>query len=193
MKTSKPSTKLRRLAHAKLMELLCELANLHDDGAERFRRLWSIFPREPDANLLALRNDLRRMWNRNEPEAAKNAILERWITWRPGGFDALAYNPWEVKVGHGLLLPRPNNLRITLVMAVLGFGQKPPRLAKCNNPECVVPYFIGTRRDSKYCERGECVRYAQREYSMKSYYRTRGLEHSLRTEPPDGAKTTQES
>jgi len=45
------------------------------------------------------------------------------------------------------------------------------KLGVCGNPDCPAPYFLKRRRNQKYCERGSCTAYAQRQYSLKSWRR----------------------
>jgi hypothetical protein len=50
------------------------------------------------------------------------------------------------------------------------------RLTKfCGNPECPMPYFIASRKDQKYCERGACTTYAQRKYAL-GWWERKGYE-----------------
>jgi len=41
------------------------------------------------------------------------------------------------------------------------------KTAVCANPECPAPYFLRSRKTQKICEAGECVAWAQRNYSLK--------------------------
>jgi hypothetical protein len=36
----------------------------------------------------------------------------------------------------------------------------------CANPDCPAPYFLAKRKTQKYCERGDCTAYAQRQYAL---------------------------
>jgi hypothetical protein len=39
--------------------------------------------------------------------------------------------------------------------------------AVCKNPNCLVPYFVKKRKNQTLCEQGECVKWAQRQYSLR--------------------------
>ena len=154
-------------------EVLVELANLRDDGCPRFWRLQSwVFPREPDADLLTLRNELRQVWNPNTPQVEKQRILDEWLAARPRrvpGFAGLtprpwgSSDPWVADFRLRRIVPNPDSLRAILVSAVLEWSG---RFAICGNPQCPVPYFVARREDQRYCERGDCTAYAQRQYAL---------------------------
>lgn len=156
---------LKAYARERQQSLLGELANLDDRGCKRFWRLWGHrFKREADASLLALRNDLREVWKPGTRVARKQQIIEHWLEWRPRGFAKLAYSPWLVLWGVPRPIPAPRYLRPALVWAAL---ERSDWLARCHNPDCPAPYFLARRKDQKYCERGDCTAYAQRQYALK--------------------------
>lgn len=41
------------------------------------------------------------------------------------------------------------------------------KIAVCKNPDCLVPYFVRKRKSQTLCEKGECVKWAQRQYSLR--------------------------
>jgi hypothetical protein len=43
----------------------------------------------------------------------------------------------------------------------------------CGYPDCPAPYFLKRRKDQKFCERGSCTAYAQRQYALK-WWRDKG-------------------
>lgn len=180
--------------------LLTELANLHEQGCERFWREWGwLYPRESDADLLKLRDELRKVWepistegeepmtgllwnprtNRCEHTASsifneshkigeKQAILDSWLAWRPADVDPKTYRPWRAMFGVANPLPDPRNLRAALALVVL---YERRWMLKCGNADCPTPYFLGRRIDQKFCERGDCTSYAQRQYALKWWRR----------------------
>jgi hypothetical protein len=143
--------------------LLLEVANLHDAGWQRFFRKW--LPSLNEKSVYSLRDNLRAIWERKASVEQANSILTHWLVWttKSHSSEFLVF-PWSPDIRTGRLLPNPRDLPVRLAMAVL---EQFPRLAKCANPECVVPYFIGKRRSQRFCERGECTRYAQNQYALK--------------------------
>lgn len=43
----------------------------------------------------------------------------------------------------------------------------------CPNPDCVAPYFMKKRKTQKFCEKGDCVAFAQRQYALR-WWRSKG-------------------
>jgi len=41
------------------------------------------------------------------------------------------------------------------------------KTAICANPNCLSPFFLKKRRTQKFCDAGDCVAYAQRQYARK--------------------------
>jgi hypothetical protein len=44
----------------------------------------------------------------------------------------------------------------------------------CANPNCSAPYFLKTRETQKYCDRSQCMEFAQRVYARDWARRERG-------------------
>jgi hypothetical protein len=55
---------------------------------------------------------------------------------------------------------------LTLVSFLFLRDSTTGKLGICANPDCLAPYFRKKRTTQKYCERGPCVQYAQRQYSL---------------------------
>jgi hypothetical protein len=68
----------------------------------------------------------------------------------PASSDSPAVKTFVIPGRHGAfqLEARPDELLGALWLALLGFSG---RTRKCENPTCVAPYFIASRRDQKYC------------------------------------------
>ncbi len=166
----KGSSPLRFPDAAKARKLLLDLANLRDDGFDWFRQQWAAFFRPtPDTELRGLRHQLRTtIWSPDVSDSEKKALLERWLTAsRGGGLSGIIQRQWSVNLRLRRILPQSGNLRAILVLAIL---DNFPRLGVCHNPECLYPYFFKRRCDQKFCERGDCTRYAQRQYALKSWH-----------------------
>jgi hypothetical protein len=146
---------------------LVEIANLHDDGCSRFWHQWGpiYYAFLSDAELLEIRDEVRAIWDPGEPDAEKQRILDAWLSYRLGwpsvkyGSDSPIWVDWRYR----RVLPNPFNLRAGLAIALV---ENASRLAHCTNPECAAPYFLAKRRSQKFCERGECTSFAQRQYSL---------------------------
>lgn len=44
------------------------------------------------------------------------------------------------------------------------------RTKVCANPDCTAPYYLAKRKDQRFCARGECTAYAQRQYTLKWWH-----------------------
>jgi hypothetical protein len=144
-------------------KLLLDVANLHDAGWQRFFRKW--LPDLSEKSVFTLRDSLRAIWERRASDEQITSVLTRWLVWKTKNYSPEYFvSPWTPDIRTGRLLPNWRDLPVRLVMAVL---EHFPNLVKCANPECVVPYFIAKRKSQRFCERGECTRYAQNQYALK--------------------------
>jgi hypothetical protein len=158
--------------------LLTDLANLHDQGHERF---WgwknglrqAMFGRISDGALIELRNDLRKVWDERIPVEEKNSILFHWL--ESGG--RRAELPLIVRFEWAAIFANPTNMRAQLAFGAVNRAR---RLAICSNPTCSVRYFLAKRRGQKYCERGDCTAYAQRQYALNWWKREHSSEKRKR-------------
>jgi len=158
-------------------KLLLELANLRDDGWQRFSKR---FPSDfKDRSMFELRNDLRLIWERTVSDKRSNSILDAWLRWSTQAREpSLVLLPWVPDIRTGRLLPDWQNLPARVVMAVLEHFQ---RFRKCGNPECAAPFFIAKRTSQRFCELGECTRYAQNQYALK-WWKEKGKTRIVGTE-----------
>ena len=160
--------------------LLLDVANLHDAGWQRFFRKW--LPGLSEKNVFTLRDSLRAIWERKASDEQITSVLTRWLVWNTKSYSPEYFvSPWTPDFRTGRLLPNWRDLPVRLVMAVL---EHFPKLAKCANPDCVVPYFIAKRKSQRFCERGECTRYAQNQYALK-WWREK---HQSQTALPERSK-----
>lgn len=147
-------------------DLLVEVANLHDRGAERFWANWP-FRKESSESLYEMRDELRQLWDPGMSDEDRSSILDQWVNYRHPGLRGIGYRHWRVSLQPPRILPDLKNLRGVLAFAVLLYLSQ---LAVCGNPGCPVKYFLGRRRDQKYCG-GDCTNYAQRQYALKYWNR----------------------
>jgi hypothetical protein len=151
--------------------ILFELANLHDQGINDFRpRAASFVWRLNDHEVMRFRDELRQVWNPAIAKSEKKELIDGWLAWQPRGLASVGFQPWQANLELRRVLPHPESFGALLALGVLDNFD---RLRICNNPDCAAAYFIAKRSDQRYCERGECTRYAQRLYSRKEY-RARG-------------------
>ncbi len=156
---------LERDMHSFRRALLFELANLHEAGCGRFRRQWRfLFGLRSDKELLSLRDELREVWDARTSQDRKHLLLRRWLAWQPSKQTGEAYSAWEPILSRGLLVPDHHNLHAQLAFAALEHAR---RFACCKNEGCPARFFLAKRRTQKYCERGDCLAHAQREYALK--------------------------
>ena len=176
-------------------ELLVELANMHDEGFERFciPRRWGFRFFQTQAALtksdvFKLRDSLRQVWRPELPIVEKEAVIQKWLVVRQTipaypqrpfsriGASSLAIEMWKPVLQAGKIEPAFDSLPAQLIQGVL---EQHSRLAVCKNPGCPAPYFLAKRSDQKYCEQGTCTAYAQRKYNL-GYWHLKGKFRSNR-------------
>jgi hypothetical protein len=158
-------------------ELLIDLANLHDEGYDWFRRKWARHQNIPTkADVIKLRNELREVWQFSLESNLHQRIVASWFYWRPSSSVAGPANAssiagmpmWIPVLATGTIVPVFDSLPAQLVQGVLEhYG----RFGTCENPNCPARFVLVKRFDQKYCERGECTVYAQRQYALKWWNR----------------------
>ena len=148
-------------------DILLVLANLRDDGCAFFRRKL-IWPNQPlvkdDRAILEFRDHLRRLWRRDKNY---EMVLGHWVNicrierqWT-----------WTVPAwADGTYSVEPNYTMVPLALAI-GAGEWMPKMAVCGNPECPAPYFLKKRATQRFCERGPCVEYGQRQHALNWWRR----------------------
>lgn len=149
--------------------LLLDLANLSPDS-RRLQKKMEWFKPETPGTLATAQKLLRIIWRRDVPLGTKQYVVDVLLvaaTQRPGRTEPALYAP----LPFGNLALGGKNFPGQLVMAIL---ENWWRMAKCGNPECPVPYFLAKRSSQRYCERGDCTRYAVRQKALKWWRDNRG-------------------
>jgi hypothetical protein len=167
---------LVRYLYDRRRDVLLDLANLHDEGFVWFHRKWekTFFrgqSQPSERETLKLRDDLRQVWSLDVEDNQKHDIVRSWFHWKPSPppviFGGVGFNPrftmWEPVLHSGKILPAASSLHAQLVQGVL---EQYHRFAICQNPGCPSRFFLSKRSDQRYCERGECTSYAQRNYAL---------------------------
>jgi hypothetical protein len=169
---------------AKLRQgLLVELANSHENLARFRTKLAGRFQPEADAMYVSARRDLRAIWSDAISRGQKQQYVDAWLHAALGRPDRAGI--WApLKVGH--LILNPLSFPAQFVVAILENSQ---RFAVCANPECVAPFFLAKRRTQKFCERGECTRYAQNQYALRWWKENKGKRKRKKIERSKGNGT----
>jgi hypothetical protein len=108
-------------------------------------------------------------------------------TWRSGderALDAIDLYlsgglPIHFKIDEGCFRIYVANVQRLILMLFLR-DHAAGKTAICANPDCPAPYFLKSRRTQKICEAGECVAWAQRNYSLKWWRENRKTEEDAR-------------
>jgi hypothetical protein len=158
--------------HVENERFLVELANLHDSGYPRFLRQWGYATYQEDS-VMKLRDYVRAIWEREFDTEDVNRRLAEWLHDTGNLYPSLQFALYP-DVESGELIPNSGNLAGRLALAILTRYQ---RMRVCSNPHCAVPFFLARRSTQRFCERGECTRYAQNQYALK-WWRER---HESRT------------
>jgi hypothetical protein len=164
--------KVERDQRSKRRTLLFDLANLHnpEQFPPRFKQLldWFAFDPAPPEAILRARWTLQYIWNRELSTDAKQHIVQLLLSvaicWPDHG------GIYASLLSQHLEFDRRNFLG----QLVIGILENWPNMAKCANPECVVPYFFAKRVTQRYCERGECTRYALQKKAREHWRRKYG-------------------
>jgi hypothetical protein len=111
--------------------------------------------------------DLRELWQSSMGIADKQRIVDAWLEAATKRTGRAGVNAW---LGRGRLEFDFRSFPGQFVLAIL---ENWWRFHVCGNPECPARYFLAKRNTQRYCERGECTRYAQQRYSL-NYWNTKG-------------------
>lgn len=149
-------------------KLLIELANSREDLARFSSRFGRMFQPETNALFLSARRDLRAVWLKSMSLKQKQRYVDAWLL---AAFNRVGNVGLRAPLSVGRLVLDPRSFPAQLVVAILENWQ---RFAVCANPECIAPFFLSKRRTQKFCERGECTRYAQNQYALSWWKENRG-------------------
>jgi hypothetical protein len=159
---------------------LREMANLREDGIERFQRHYENFNHYDVRHLIDWRDELRALWTRGKYTTP--ALQEHWRRQPPGlTLQERICNGWLNSSEHGGLLvfwdrrerfigPDPYELPALLAYCAFLCGD---RMRVCRNRDCPAPYFVAGRKDQLYCS-GACAAPATRAAKLRSWHRHKG-------------------
>ena len=134
--------------------------------------------REPISDFESAQLQLRKVWSGDITvffEIQKKLEFETFLEFPNTGFEALVDNAYpgarlpmeedEVEASHGVRVLTNDLWTFIRLRFLADFAEA--KIAVCANPNCLVPYFVKKRKSQKLCEQGECVAWAQRQYSLK--------------------------
>jgi hypothetical protein len=148
--------------HIENERLLVELASLHDSGYARFKAQWG-YDSYPEELVIGLRDYLRAIWKNEVDTRDVNKLLADWLI-DTGNLYLYRLYAFYPDVESGELIANSGNLKARVALSVLA---RYHRMQLCANPDCVVPFFLAKRATQKFCQRGECTRYAQNQYALR--------------------------
>jgi len=139
--------------------LILRLANMPPEAGPVQRLVSSFEPRWHEW-APAMKRTLELLWPRETHVLKKQALIDTLM--QLAGKDVRAVVPL------GRMELPTNNLPGQIVLAIL---ENWPRMAKCGNPNCPAPYFLAKRTTQRYCESGECTKYAQRAKALRYWHK----------------------
>ena len=168
--------KMRKLRERLLLRLANHLPDQrNEERTEKLAETWRRFrfAAEEAVFIDTVINDLRRIWPRTVYSALKQPTVDLLLltaTTREGRQGVYAPLPF------GYLSFGAKNFPGQVVLGIL---ENWTRMTKCGNPECLAPYFLAKRSTQRYCERGECTRYAVRKKARKWWSENRAKNGGL--------------
>jgi hypothetical protein len=120
-----------------------------------------MFEPESPTMIGAAQAALRSIWARSMPLREKQEVVDAWAgaatkrIFRAGVRASLETGRLELDY---------RSFPGQFVVAILENWR---RFQICANPDCSVRYFLSQRSTQRYCERGECTRYAVRKKARK--------------------------
>jgi hypothetical protein len=202
---SKSSSKVAsRLVKLTTEALLVDLANMRDDGITAFRRKWdAYYERYSDDFLLTRRDELLMLWSKRfsrlpatlsskdfeesiglQVSARMHKLYDNWQTCLPEPLEQFICEHWLALERTALVVAwSPSEKRIkanpSCLPAVLAwacvFHAKHLRI--CRNSEfCPQRYFLGSRRDQRYCSE-ECAVPAKRAAKLRWWHKHGGTKN----------------
>ena len=164
--------------------LLKRLANL-PTSHRALQRLMEEFEPETPTLLENAQKDLQKIWPKSTPLAVKQSVVDAWLIAATkrlfAGVSASA--GLRARLATGSLEFDYKSFPGQFVTAILENWR---RFAVCANPECEERYFFAKRSTQRYCERGECTRYALRKKAKKWWTERRAKKHTATK--PNGKK-----
>lgn len=152
---------------------LQELANLREDGAERFRQRYApSFDRLSRSELFRLRDELRALWTggKEMPPSLARVWDEREAAGHGTTLDEFICNRWLHNSRGGLVIifgeiqPDLNSPLALLAYCAHLYSR---RMKICANSDCQASYFVARRADQLYCST-DCAAPAKRESKRRS-------------------------
>jgi hypothetical protein len=144
--------------------VLLYLANVENLDSPKIARMMAQFEVKSSAMIANAQADLRSIWTRSMPALDKQRIVDAWTD---AATKQAGLHAW---LGAGRLEFDYASFPGQFIEAIL---ENWWRFEVCANPECPARYFLARRSTQRYCERGECTRFAQRRHAL-TWWRTKG-------------------
>jgi hypothetical protein len=183
--------------------ILVDLANLREDGIDRFRTQWDkYFSRYSNEELLTRRDELQLLWSRRLPLMAQlspnftdedfQKVRKIPVTRRTQslyeGSEYVSQGLEEYICEHWLYMEKRRgwivqwgpgrkkisaNPRCLPVLLAVGCVGLANRLGVCRNRECPAPYYLLARRDQRFCS-SHCAGPSKKAAKLKWWHEHRG-------------------
>jgi hypothetical protein len=148
-------------------KLLEDLANVEQLDSVRIRKILDHFEPETPTMIANAQANLRSIWERSTPTREKQRIVDAWLMAATKRLGRAGLRAW---LGAGRLEFDYHSFPGQFVGAIL---ENWWRFQVCANPDCTARYFLAKRSTQRYCEQGECTRFAQRRHAL-NWWRTKG-------------------
>jgi hypothetical protein len=173
----------REMRHSR-QKLLLDLSNVDVGSTRMHKRLEQFDPQPTPSQISKVQAELRSIWSDfSQAPSTGTPILEHWLFSATQGLlvpeslritkeKDLELGEYKLQ-GDISLIPNwrtgqiefaPSNFLGQLVTAVLENWRD---FRVCGNPECAAKFFYAKRRNQRYCERGDCSKYAQQQHALK--------------------------
>jgi hypothetical protein len=148
------------------IQLLDRLANGELDSTPVQRTLARLQP-EHQSLYTSAQNNLRKLWDQTTPFFDKQRIVDAWVDVATKRLGLRGLHAW---LARERLEFDFDSFPGQFVTAILENWRK---FRVCGNPNCPGKFFLAKRSNSRYCERGDCTKYAQQQHALR-WWREKG-------------------
>jgi len=143
------------------------LGKLANQELRLIPRTLAHFQPEEESVYISAQNSLRKLWVQETPFLEKQNIVDAWLAAATKRLGSDGLHAWLVRERLEFDL---TSFPGQFVTAILENWRK---FRVCGNPNCREKYFFAPRSNSRYCERGECTKYAQQQHALR-WWREKG-------------------
>src|SRR5215469_6756648 len=154
-------TKANRELASFRRDLVVKIANRKAESIPR--KLAHFRPSIEPELYLSAQKALRTLWSPATPFRVKQVLVDGWLdeAAKHSRAGSRGFHAWLAREKFEFDL---DNFRGQFVTAILENWR---RFRICGNPNCPERYFLGKRSTQRYCERGDCTKYAQQKHALK--------------------------